>query len=480
MKDARAGRGRARDLGNWVHARFVFPGIVHLRGEGGLFAVLEELRAVERMPAERLAERQRERLAAMLGYARARSPYYRERWPRLERVDSREAEEILAGLPCITKVDLREHVEEMRARPGPRRVTRKITGGSTGQAVTVYKDRAAVAREMAASWLGYGWFGIGMGDRAARFWGSPHSLKRRLRFAAADFAMHRVRFSAFAFDDADLEGYWRRCLDFRPQYLYGYVSMLVEFAAFLRRRGYDASTLGLKAVVTTSEVLSEPQRKLLGEVFDAPVQNEYGCGEVGPIAYECERGGLHVMSENLRVELLGDDGRPVGPGESGEVVVTDLNNHAMPLVRYRLGDFGVWGGPCPCGRGFPVLEKVWGRAYDFVQLPSGRRCHGEYFMYLFEDLRGSGVDVEQFQVVQAGERELDVAVVVKSTLGDDVEHRVHEALQERVRGMEVTVRRVPAIKRAPSGKMRVILNPWLHPDTADPGTVLSQAASSPS
>jgi phenylacetate-CoA ligase len=469
-------------LGTWLHANVVFPGVVRLRGEGELFAALGELRAVERMPAEQVARRQSRRLAQTIEYAASHSPYYRSRWPGLERVGPAEAADFLAGLPCVTKTDLREHVEEMRARPGPRRVTRKITGGSTGQAVTVYKDRAAIAREMAASWLGYGWFGVRIGDRAARFWGSPHSLKRRLRFAAADFAMHRVRFSAFAFDEADLEAYWKRCLGFRPRYLYGYVSMLEEFAKYLRRTGHDGRVLGLKAVITTSEVLSPPQRQLLEEVFGAPVQNEYGCGEVGPIAYECEHGSLHVMSENLHVELLGPDGTPArAPGESGEVVVTDLNNRAMPLVRYRLGDFGTWGGACTCGRGFPVLEKVWGRAYDFVQLPSGRRCHGEYFMYLFEDLRGGGVDIEQFQVVQPAERKLDVAIVLKASSGEGVEQRVRAALEERAQGMEVTVRRVPAIQRAASGKMRVILNPWLNPDAparpaASPGLL---AASTP-
>jgi phenylacetate-CoA ligase len=241
--------------------------------------------------------------------------------------------------------------------------------------------------------------------------------------------------------------------------------MLEAFASFLQRTGYDGRSLGLKVVITTSEVLSAPQRRLLEATFGVPVQNEYGCGEVGPIAYECDSGQLHVMSDNLRIELLQADGRLAGPGESGEVVITDLNNRAMPLVRYRVGDFATWGSSCSCGRSFPVLEKVWGRAYEFVQLPSGRRCHGEFFMYLFEDLRANGVDIEQFQVVQSAERRLDVSIVVKAALAEQqVDSRVQMVLEQRVPEMEVSVRRVSAIERAPSGKMRVILNPWLNPD----------------
>ncbi len=453
-------RGKGR-FGRWIHRTLVYPGVVRIRGEGAVFARLRELRAIERLPAQDLLRRQRAQLALILNYARERSPYYRARWGDRSAVVAAESHERLAELPFMTKRDLQENREELLARPGPTRFTRKTTGGSTGEPVTVVKDRRATAYEMAASWLGYGWHGVEIGDRAARFWGSPYTLKRRLRFAAADFAMHRIRFSAFAFDEADLERYWRACNRFRPDYFYGYVSMLEAFAAFVDASGYDGTGLSLKSVITTSEVLTPSQRGLIQNTFGTRVQNEYGCGEVGAVAYECEEGRLHVMSENVVVEVLTPSGEPAQPGQSGEIVITDLGNRAMPLVRYRVGDFAVPGLPCPCGRGFPVLEKIWGRAYDFVEAPDGRRYHGEFFMYLMEELRSAGRPIGQFQIVQEGPRNLAVAIVMPESARSAVEADILSRLGRTLPGMEIRVSGVVEISRESSGKMRVIRNRWL-------------------
>jgi len=441
-----------------MHGRVIYPAVVKARGEGAVFRRLCEMAEMERWSAERVRDRQHLKLAAALSYASRHSAFYSSRWQIPDVISGEGVIATLSQLPLVEKSDLQRSFDDLIARPRPRRVTRKTTGGSTGQVVTVLKDRAATASEMAASWLGYGWFGVRIGDRAVRFWGTPFTAKRRLRFAAADLAMHRIRFSAFAFDEADLERYWKRCHTFRPAYFYGYVSMLERFASFLRDRDLDGTRLKLKCIVTTSEVLGEPQRRMLESVFGCPVQNEYGCGEVGPIAYECPSGGLHVMSENVFVEVLTSSRREAEVGESGEVVVTDLNNRAMPLVRYRVGDFATKGAECVCGRPFPVLEKIWGREYDFVETPNGKQYHGEFFMYLFEELRERGLGVGQFQVTQAAEDSVDVIVVVDGAMSLEQEGEIRSLLTTRLDGLRVTLQRVSSIERAPSGKMLVIRN----------------------
>lgn len=456
-------RARVASGTSWMHRRLIYPSVIWLRGEGSMYARLRELEKAQEWPPERLRRRQDARLGEALDHAWCRCPHYRRRWDSEPPASPDEARAYLRELPLLTKRDLQKHADGLAAHPRPRRITRKTTGGSTGEPVTVLKDREALARERAASWLAYGWFGVRIGDRGARFWGSPEALgRRRLRYLAADVAMHRIRFSAFAFDEADLDDYWERCLRFRPDYFYGYVSMLESFARHVRDRGHDPAELELKAVITTAEALTPPQRRLISETFGAPVQNEYGCGEFGPIAYECPEGSLHVMSENLLVELLGPEGEPVEVGETGEVVITDLGNRAMPLVRYRVGDHAVRGEEgCSCGRSFPVLEKVWGREYEFVRDAEGRRYHGEFFMYLFEDLAEKDLGVERFRVVQVSESDLRIEVKTDRDLSEEQEAYIRDYVTRRTTGLRPEIVRVPQIERAASGKHSVIRNEWL-------------------
>ena len=149
------------------------------------------------------------------------------------------------------------------------------------------------------------------------------------------------------------------------------------FARFLRNRGLSPPQP--HAIVTSAEVLEPADRQVIEEVFGCPVFNRYGCREVGVIASECPaHQGLHIAAEGLLIEIVhGND--PVRPGESGAILVTDLLNLGMPLIRYRIGDMGTWEeGPCPCGRGLPRLREVAGRVTDFLVGPDGRLVSGVY------------------------------------------------------------------------------------------------------
>jgi len=448
----------SRRLNRWWYGDVVYPVVVTLRGERGVFEKVREFEQSQWLGADEIRRRQAESLAAMLQYGVAQCAHYQPHAPLVAGVTGANAFEVLARLPLVTKVDLQQHLGALSARDFHGPVTRKTTGGSTGQAVTLLKDRKGLGCEMAATWRGYEWAGLHRGDRGARWWGRGHSARRRWRSTLADRAMNRRTFSAFAFTEEDLESYWQSCLRARPAFFYGYTSMLEAFARFVASRAYDGRALGLTAIVSTSEVLTAPIRSLLQSTFGCVVQNEYGCGEVGPVAYECEQGSLHVAAENLVVEILREDGTPAPVGESGEVVVTDLNNFAMPLLRYRLGDFAEYSPNCACTRGLPVLGRVRGRAYDIVRTPRGRRYHGEFFMYLFEDLRTAGAGVDQFQVVQQSETDLLVRIVNRTGLSPEQRRMILDRLNEPLDGMAVALEVVPQIDREPSGKLRLIVN----------------------
>jgi phenylacetate-CoA ligase len=254
-----------------------------------------------------------------------------------------------------------------------------------------------------------------------------------------------------------MQDYTRLLNRFKPRYLYGYVSMLAAYAEFLQSTGTGLK-FDLQAVVTTSEVLTPSHRQLFREVFRTNVYNEYGCGELGTIAHECEKGRMHINAENLVVEIL-DGERPCVAGEIGELVMTDLNNEGMPLIRYRLGDFGSFSEtPCECGRGLPVIRDIVGRAYDLVYNREGKIFHGEFFMYIFEEAKKKGLGVRAFQVVQEDYDNFNIKIQPHNGYGRDTEQLIKDRIwQGYGRSAKINFTMVDEITREKSGKMRLIV-----------------------
>jgi phenylacetate-CoA ligase len=113
--------------------------------------------------------------------------------------------------------------------------------------------------------------------------------------------------------------------------------------------------------------------------------------------------------EHLVIEFLREDGSPVGPGEPGKVVVTDLMNRAMPLIRYEVGDVGVLSDrACPCGRGLPLMEHVTGRVADFLVKPDGSKVAG---ISLIENTLTHFQGIDQMQIVQNSTTLIEINLV---------------------------------------------------------------------
>lgn len=428
---------------------FLYYPALLLRGE----PVLRHLASYEASQwwrPEELKRYQEQRLERLLAHAITHCAHY-------ARTLTTSDANAFASQPFLTKQLLRDQKAALISAAKPAFLHEKTTGGSTGQAVTLVKTREALARERAATWRAYRWAGVDIGDPQGRFWGVPFARKDRLRHRLIDLVNNRVRLSAFDFNEAALERYFVRLCRFKPKYLYGYVSVLSAFAQWLDASG-KRLPFPLASVIATSEVLAPPVRALLARVFETRVFNEYGCGEVGSIAHECEAGQLHLMAENLLVETLVDD-RPARTGERAEIVVTELNNQAMPLVRYRLADF-TEGPPrtgCACGRGLPFISGIAGRAYDMVKLPDGRAFHGEFFLYIFENLKREGRRLNQFQVVHEAPTRIKVLLVAapeeiaQATVG--LRTAIHAGMGSEI---EVLVERVSDIARQPSGKLLLV------------------------
>jgi phenylacetate-CoA ligase len=233
----------------------------------------------------------------------------------------------------------------------------------------------------------------------------------------------------------------------RPRYLLTYPSNARALCRFARRR--PVRLPDLEAVLTYGEPLSPDVRVACREAWGVPVHDVYGCEEVGYVALQCpEHEHYHVQSESVLVEVLDERGNPCSQGQVGEVVLTSLHNFEMPMIRYAIGDFAEVGAPCPCGRGLPVLRRVFGKKRGAVALPDGRRAWPD-----IGAIWAAIPDVVEVQVVQRGASEVDVLFARDRplTAGEerDAGRRIRRALGYP---FSLTFTRVDSIARQVNGK----------------------------
>ena len=98
---------------------------------------------------------------------------------------------------------------------------------------------------------------------------------------------------------------------------------------------------------------------------------------------------MHINAEHVYVECLKENGEPAAAGESGELIITDLDNYGMPFIRYRIGDVGMLSDrKCNCGRGLPIMETVGGRTFDIIVGTNGRHLGGNFWTLILRKAFG--------------------------------------------------------------------------------------------
>jgi phenylacetate-CoA ligase len=187
----------------------------------------------------------------------------------------------------------------------------------------------------------------------------------------------------------------RSLLDFKPDVLYTRPS----YARRLGRMMQDEGTpLSVGKVVCNGEFVSEGTRRDLRETLGAEVFVHYGAAEMGSMAFECpEHAGMHTNADAIICEV-NKEGGPASPGEAGSVVLTNLENEAMPLIRYEIGDVAV---PeeeerCACGSCFPKLRAVYGRRSEGLVTSSGDRIPQGIVCEFLESTMG----LRDYQLIQ--------------------------------------------------------------------------------
>ena len=414
------------------------------------FRWLAELERTQWLGPEQIAEYQFTRLQRLVEFAYEHVPYYRatldEHGVPPQRLQSPLD---LRDFPFLTRELIRTRFEDLRARASLPNVHKRSSGGSTGSPVTVLVDMNRMGISEAGRLRAQRWYGVEPGSREIVLWGSPIEITRQDRVRQIrDWCLNSRLLSAFDMGEKALERHLAAIYRHRPAKIYGYASSLFLLAGFMERQ-QALPPPRLKAVFTTAEPLFDFQRKTIEAALDCPVGIEYGCRDGGLVALECPEGGLHILAEGMYVEILDPDadGR-------GEIVLTNLESQAFPIIRYRTGDIGSLDpSPCHCGRGLPKLRGVEGRRTDFLVTPGGRVLHALSAIYILREIPG----VRDFRIVQEALDRLVVHLSPRQAIGKAEEASLR-AQFAAVFGsdMHVKIVRADTLPRTASGKFRYV------------------------
>ncbi len=383
---------------------------------------------------------QNEQLEKLLRHAYQTTPYYRE----LFKVESPD----ISQIPTLEKSNIREQLEHLCSEAVPRKHRIKnATGGSTGTPLTFYQDRNYWNQRNLSVYYFDQWAGWNFGERQLIIWGAPSDVvaSRDWRPQLNNFWRNHYWLNGFHLTDLKMRTAFHQMDRSHPQTILAYPSSLYQFARFIFEKDLKPRW-DLKGIISSAEMLHSHYRDLAETVFRTKVYNRYGGREVGLIAMECKEGRMHINCRDLYLEIDSPDPYT----EPGDILITQLNNYAMPFIRYRIGDIGrLSDEACPCGNQLPILAELLGRSTATFRTRTGTLIHAGYFTQQFYNVIG----LEQFQLIQETVKHCVLKVVINTHWTEAARRYMVRMIQDALGAdVIVTVKLVEEIPLPASGK----------------------------
>lgn len=435
---------------------------LHRERYGGLYEKYRDLLGrMERATPAAMEEYQNIRLQAVITHAYETVPYYRRVFEDrgLKPADIRTRAD-LVKLPVLTRKDIVQNFDALRSRAFKISDLRLgHTSGTTGSPLEVFYDSGVVQMTYAVMDRQYRWAGASLGRG-----GDPIAVlrgnvvvpvgQRRPPFWRYNRYQNQLLLSSFHLSPLNLPHYIRELERFGPRVMDGYPSTLYVLARHLLS---SERTLPVTAVITSSETLFDFQREAIERAFECRVFDYFAAAERVIFSTECERHeGHHVSPEYGIVEVLDEDGDPLGADRPGILVGTSLHNLGMPLLRYATNDVSaIQSKLCSCGRTLPLMDDVSTKAEDILALVDGRMISPSVLTHPFKPMHC----VEQSQIVQEDFGHVVIKIQPNAAYRPaDGEHLVREFKVRLGEDVRIDVQLVEGFERTKAGKFKWVVS----------------------
>lgn len=406
---------------------------------------------------EQLKQHQWQELRKLLEHAYKYTSFYPKHWKAagINSIADIQSMRDFERLPLVTKGDIASHYTELKAKNYANNI-KKATGGSTGQPFRFELNTESNTRREAIMWRGYGWLGAGLGEKTLYLWGADIGHPSKLKVLKNNLYhafYNRKMMNSFAMNSSNLHEYVNEINRYQPIALVSYVNPLYELARFIIAE--KLQVFSPTTILTGAEPLHSFQRDIIAQAFNCPVYDTFGCREFMLMSAECqENKKLHINSDHLVVETVNDIGQVIS-GESGDLVVTDLYNYGMPLIRYLNGDRATLiNRPCGCNNPLPIMSSIDGRKLDIIKTASGKTIPGELFPHLFKEFEG----IDKFQVKQSTISSLHILLITNQQFCEQDKKTIAEEINKYAANeLELIFTLVDDIPLTISGKHRVTI-----------------------
>ncbi|GAA4279191.1 phenylacetate--CoA ligase family protein [Aquimarina mytili] len=359
----------------------------------------------------------------------------------------------LSNFPVINKNLIRDNFEDFTSsKYKTKNCILVSTSGSTGAPFSVLQNMSKRCRNTGDNLFYSKKSGYEIGYELVyiKIW--PDNLKRSL--FSKDWIQNIVPQSVFKLEDDDIAEFIKKLEEStsRKSFL-GYVSAFEKICKYLDRSNAKSVNCNVHSIITISEGLNEYTRSRLQKYFGVTPVSRYSNNENGIIAQE-DKSKEHKFMINLasyHVEILSLDQDIIMPnGERGRIVVTDLHNYAMPLIRYDTGDIGTMEVD---KNGIPYLASIEGRKLDLIYNTNGDLVpsHISYKLCKYGEYK-------QFQLVQYGEKEYLIKLNTNTKV--DEEKMLLEYKEYLGQDANITIEYVDEIPLLSSGKRREVMNTY--------------------
>lgn len=432
-------------LNNILLEKIILP-LGDIITRGSFCKELRKLRKQDKYSEKEIKEIQVKKLNSILNFALSNCNLYKD-----INVEENNPEKLLKHFPILTKELIRSKTDELLTK-NKNDLIKQSSSGSSGLQTVVYFDKKEQSIQRAYQIRWWEWAGYKIGYPILQTGITP---KRGVIKKIKDILFKTYYLPAFAHSKEEIIEALKWAKEKKNVTLAGYASSLYVISKMADKNGMNFS---FKTSICWGDKLFEHYKASIKKSFNVKVHETYASSEGFMIASKKDLDYLYIMSPNVYIEIVDDDGNEVKDGKMGHVLVTKLDSFSMPMIRYRIGDLAI---KLPRERypknrelPYPLLERIVGRDTDLIKTKTDKFMVVHSFTGIIEHFE----EIEQYTVVQRDLEGIEIEYIPSNSFKIETLNQIKGEILDYLKEDDfyINFKKVNEITPTPSGKPQII------------------------